>query len=532
MEPRVLVIVVGGNVSLYAKPNRHNVWTLDPATLNEIKKTVMGGSTDQLVLREGDVKGNSVRVDFEELDAGRRQRLVSRELKDSSAINPALWEKLARLIYDNRGIYDGFAVLHGLDTMAYTASALSFMLRNLNCPVIFTGSQLPLNYTRSDAPQNIICAITLAAARTSGEDSLPIVPEVCIFCGDTLLRANRTRMTDPSSYKAFASSNYPQLVQVGEYIHVNQGMILRHPSARMTLQPAASAPVHILDIYPGVGGKTILNIFHDELAGERRKIDELRDKPIGGLLLRTYGMGTAPTLPSFLEAISTVVSQGVVVLNVTQAHAGHLSLPQDPVSLRLFEHGVIYGADMTAEAAYAKLCVLLSEGHAIARVKEELQSCLAGEQSRSLVFLRYSQTKGRTKKVAEEDIEFTQLLRPSVTEQWLLPRKNLVRQIQLRVFGLEPPSGSQNAEFDIFVVDRFDDRNKIECELMKETLRWDPVDAPDGGMKTINKVTDISHQRRFVSSPDTILKIASDAEIKWSHIEIVFYIDSYNLEGP
>jgi hypothetical protein len=339
-------------------------------------------------------------------------------------------------------------------------------------------------------------------------------------------------MSDPSSYRSFASGNYPPLAQVGQYINVNQGIILRHPSARMTLQPVASAPVHILDIYPGIDGRVILNIFHDELLGEKKRIDEQKDKAIGGLLLRTYGMGTAPTLPSFLEAISTIIANGVVVLNVTQAHAGHLSLPEDPVSLRLFEHGVIYGADMTAEAAYAKMRVLLSEAHVVARVKEELQSCIAGEQSRSLIFLRYSQAKGRTKKIDEEDHEFNHLLRPLVTEQWLLPRKTLVRQIQLRVFGLEAPAGGQTAEFDIFVVDRFDDRNKVECELMRETLRWDAVDGAEGSTTaTINRVTDISHQRRFVSSPDVILKVASDAEVKWSHIEIVFYIDSYSMDG-
>jgi len=193
-EPRILILVVGGNICLYAKPYR-GVVELRPATPEEIKGHLMGEENDRLVLREKDLEGKSVRIGVEALDAAKG---ASRKLKDSSGIDLDQWQSIADRIHKERGRYDGFVVLHGLDTMAYTASALSFMLRYLRESIIFTGSQLPLNFVRTDAVQNIICAITRAAQRTGGEEPKTVISEV-LAKADFWKRHDQARLNERQS---------------------------------------------------------------------------------------------------------------------------------------------------------------------------------------------------------------------------------------------------------------------------------------------------------------------------------------------
>lgn len=532
-DTRILILIVGGNISLHAERNR-GAWELRPVPPANLKEYLLGEDGERLLLREKDLEGEWVRVAVEALESDQSTRL-SRELKDSSGIDPDQWKRIATRIHQERGRYDGFVILHGLDTMAYTASALSFMLRYLNVPVIFTGAQLPLNYVRTDARQNIVCAVTLAAQRSGGEDPVALIPEVGIFAHDTLFRANRTRMTDPSSYRCFGSSNYPPLARVGEYLDIQSHLIRPGSRQLMRLRRDVHIPVHILDVYPGIDAKVLTHLFAEIERESGETIDEAKNKPQAGLLLRTYGMGTAPVTSGFLESIEDLAARGVVVMAVSQAHMGHLSLPRDPVSLRLLEHGVIFGADITAEAAYAKMKVFLSSGENIAQVKEELVANQCGEQSRSLLTMRFVDAEVPAKGSGTGDV--VRILEADVQGDWHLPRRERVRQVQLRLLGLAPKGGVPKKgppvfiEIDVEVIDRFDGRDNVECLLLQDTLRWDGSRSgkdEDQPPDTENRVTDITHLRSHVSGGETLLRIKPSAAIEWKRVEIVFYMDVYS----
>lgn len=530
-DTRILILIVGGNISLHAERNRGN-WELKPVLPATLKSYLLGEDGERMLLREKDLEGEWVRVAVETLDSDRSTRL-NRELKDSSGIDPAQWQLIANRIHSERGRYDGFVILHGLDTMAYTASALSFMLRYVSSPVIFTGSQLPINFARTDALQNIVCAITLAAQRSEGDDPIALIPEVGIFSHDSLFRANRTRMTDPSSYRCFGSSNYPPLARVGEYLDIQSHLV--RPASRQNgrLRREVGVPVHILDVYPGIDSRVLTHLFEEVETSVQQTFDEGTTKPRAGLLLRTYGMGTAPVTTGFLEGIETLTRSGVVVMAVSQAHMGHLSLPRDPVSLRLLEHGVIFGADMTSEAAYAKMKVFLSCAESIAQVKEELSTDQCGEQSRGLLAMRFVE-----KHVADPPTEgeFSRVLEAAVAGDWHMPKRERVRQVQLRLLGLQPRGGTPrrgppiSVELDVEVVDRFDERDRVECKLLEDTLRWETNQGgtDDVFPRTENRVADITHLRSHVSGGETLLRLRSTAAVEWKRIEVVFYMDVYS----
>ena len=584
----ILVISVGGNITLWARLDRHDRWKLGPATAEEIKERVLGPNNDKLHIREDGVAGEYIRVTFKDVEEASDEDM-SREDRDSSVIRPELWAKLANTIYLNRTEYNGFVILHGLDTMAYTASALSFILTNVDVPIIFTGSQLPLNYSRTDALQNIICSITLAAARTESDSTVPVIPEVCIFCHDELYRANRTSMSDPSSYHSFDSRNYRPLAKVKEYLDIRHYLVLSSFVGRMGINPAINAGVVILDVYPGIKGNVIKNVYHN-------------NKGVRGVVLRAYGMGTAPASESFLEALKDLEKNHIVVMTVAQAPTGHLALPSDPISLRLYEHGVIYGSDMTAEAAYTKMKIVLSrypisnlntdeeKQHRLREVKDKLQLSLCGEQSRSLVILKFDGLKTNPVYGRGKDFEFESLVVPDIRpESWhALDTKNII-QIQLRILGIEPCMKvhriTRAIDLDISVVDKNEADHKLECILLRETLKWryrlkDPdseteqkkdeteqsqssgerrkpskkagkddqnvnkdtveeilstksegnEESNEKLLNTINLVADVTRFKKYLLNPNVVFYVQSDNEIEWKKLEIIFCMDSYAPE--
>jgi len=557
--PLILVIIVGGNISLWAGKDRYDQWTIRTATNQEIGSYILDGN-DKLHIRENDVAGRYIKVEFDNFIKLEGQ---SREQRDSSVIRPELWKSLAELIRKSRSKYDGFVVLHGLDTMAYTASALSFLLTNVDVPIVFTGSQLPLNYIRTDALQNIICSIILAASKTENEKPVPMIPEVCIFCHDTLYRANRTSMSDPSSYHTFHSKNYRPLAHVKEYIDIKTHLTLKISQSRMGRKQHVDAVVNILDVYPGIDENVIANLKQS-------------NPDMKGIILRTYGMGTAPISEKFLNAIELLANDDVVIMAVTQAPTGHLALPNDPVSLRLYEHGVIYGSDLTVEAAFTKMKILLSEisikkkdniKKSIAPVQDVLQLSICGEQSRSLIILRY--TDGLETKISMGECKA--ILTPDKEPHfWHMLENEKLLQIQLRILGIEPvileKRVTRSINFDVDVVERDDTPDKVDCNLLKETLRWeinlllDNLNTPKNqnkksktskkrstgsskskaisietfdeyhGLSTKNLVADVTRHRKYLLNPKTTLKINSDDPVKWKKLELVFCIDSVVLE--
>jgi L-asparaginase len=284
---------------------------------------------------------------------------------DSSEVNPETWHRIASSIGENYNRFDGFVVLHGTDTMAYSASALSFMLQGLEKPVIFTGAQLPIGVLRTDGKENLITAIEIAAARENG---LPVVPEVCIYFENKLLRGNRTIKYSAEHFNAFVSPNLPPLAEAGIQIRYNRN-IIRYPTVRrpLTVSGTFETSVAVLQLFPGIRRETVHAIM--ATAGVR------------GLILETYGTGNAPTVSWFLDELKSFISGGGMVLNVTQCQAGSVEMGLYETSAGLISAGVISGRDITTEAAVTKMMILLGSGLPPERVASMLSRPLCGEMS-------------------------------------------------------------------------------------------------------------------------------------------------------
>ena len=286
---------------------------------------------------------------------------------DSSDITPAFWVNLCNLIKKNYEKYDGFVILHGTDTMSYTASALSFMMEDLAKPVVLTGSQLPVGMLRTDGKENIISSIEIAAA--VDETGHAMVPEVCIYFESQLYRGNRTTKYNAENFRAFRSANYPVLADVGIHIKFNRSLI-QYPKRwdlPLKVRTKLDTNVAILKIFPGITPAAI-----DAVMGT---------KGCRAVVLETFGSGNAPTTKQFVSTIKKWVKKGLIVVNVTQCQAGKVDMGAYATGVALREAGVVSGYDSTTEATLCKLFVLLGRYSSSAMVKKELQRCLCGEIS-------------------------------------------------------------------------------------------------------------------------------------------------------
>ncbi|MDL2230926.1 type I asparaginase [Bacteroidales bacterium OttesenSCG-928-L19] len=284
-------------------------------------------------------------------------------LIDSSNTNPDFWIRLAKLIAEQYDEYDGFVILHGTDTMAYTASALSFLLENLNKPVILTGSQLPLGVMRTDGRENILNSVEIATATRNGK---PRVPEVCIYFENALYRGNRAYKHHAEQFHAFTSSNYPKLAEVGAKIKYNDFCIAPMPDEPLILHTQMDDNIAILKLYPGITESLVGTFF--ETPGLR------------AVIMETYGTGNAPTNDVFLSLLEKAVQKGIIVINVTQCKGGGgVETGLYETSRHLRDIGVVSGFDITTEAAVAKLMYLLGQGLSNEEVKQWMQIPLRGE---------------------------------------------------------------------------------------------------------------------------------------------------------
>ncbi len=340
MRAKVLLIMTGGTISMV---QNKETGTLCPASLSMFKRFVPE-------LNEGEFQIEVIAFD---------------SMIDSSDVNPGDWVRMGQTVYDHYQDYDGFVILHGTDTMAYSASALSFMLENVSKPIVFTGSQLPVGVLRSDAKENLLTAIEIAAEKKA--DGSAMVPEVTIFFEGRLFRANRTTKRNAEHFSAFYSHNYAPLAQAGVHITYNEPLI-HYPKeeAPLKLHTLMDGNVAVLKLFPGITEAVVEAV--------------LTTPHLKAVVLETYGAGNAPSYEWLYQQLRRAIERGLIVVNKTQCSTGSVDMQLYDVSRNLLKAGVISGYDITTEALLAKLMFLFGTyADDIETIKILLQRPLAGE---------------------------------------------------------------------------------------------------------------------------------------------------------
>lgn len=338
MRPSVLIIYTGGTIGM---AERQEDGSLVPVNFDELSKEIP-----------------SLENFGYEISSISFQPVI-----DSSNITPEFWYLLASTIEEEYEAYDGFVILHGTDTMAYTASMLSFMLENLDKPVVLTGSQLPIGKLRTDGKENLLTAVEIAAARKNGR---ALVPEVCIYFDTKLFRGNRTSKIDSQQFRAFDSKNYSPLAKAGVEIQYFEEFI-DYPKTHgiLRVNTSLNTNVVILKIFPGITKSIVEAILH---------IENLK-----GIVLESFGSGNVPNFSWFSELIIEATKKGIVIVNVSQCAGGKVQMGLYQTSVDIQKADVVSGNDMTTEAAVTKLMFLLGQGLTYNEVKKYMQQNLKGE---------------------------------------------------------------------------------------------------------------------------------------------------------
>lgn len=340
-RPRILLIYTGGTIGMIENPDTNSLQPFD---------------FDHLIDNVPKLKMLNYVID----------NVSFSEPIDSSDMNPEHWAQIARVVETHYHLYDGFVVLHGTDTMAYTASALSFMLRNLRKPVIITGSQLPIGEVRTDGEENLITAVQIAAEVDRHGD--PMVQEVAILFENYLWRGNRATKRSADNFNAFKSHNYPELAKIGLFINYHEDALYRHHGNEpFCVDYGMDVNVTVVDLFPGMRAETLRHA--------------LESPGIRGVILRSFGAGNAPTASWFADELRRAVERGLVVFNVTQCVGGSVDQGRYAASEALISAGVVGGGDITTEAAIAKMMFLFGQGLTPAEIRNRLVRPLCGEMT-------------------------------------------------------------------------------------------------------------------------------------------------------
>ena len=344
---KILIINTGGTISMVHSDKNDSKSALKPST-----------SWSEVIHNYEFLK--DMNVDY----------VKTEKIIDSSDMNYEIWLEIGKIIEENYDKYKGFMILHGTDTMSYTASVLSFMLKNLGKTVILTGAQRPIQEIRSDGLQNLLTSIEIIEKQTNEnnnfeKENLPVIPEVCVFFRDHLFRGNRSRKLDSTNYFGFSSPNYLPLGEAGSKIKIYKNRLLAKPEGKFYVDYKINPNVLMMDVFPGFNPKILGKIFNDNAS-------------IKGLVLRTYGSGNTPQNVEFLETIKDIINSGVTILNITQCTVGSVEMGLYESNAILTKLGVVNGYDMTPEAAITKFMCLLGKYEAD-EVKERLVMNVAGE---------------------------------------------------------------------------------------------------------------------------------------------------------